>query len=489
MTESKLLNPRTVIRMVYVAAMFLVAMDATIVNVALLSICEELQISPAAAGTVNIGYLVSVALVLPMAGWLGDRFGGKRMLMIAVTLFTVASVCCGFASSLGELIFFRILQGIGGGLIAPVGMAMLFRAFPPQERANISRSLILPIAVAPAVGPIVSGFFVEQLTWRWCFYINIPIGIIAIILGMIWLKESGKQAVGKLDLPGFLLSAPGFAMLIYALSQGTAHGWRSPEIVITGLTGLIFLAALVFVELRTTQPMLQLRLFADRLYRTTGMIALCTAAGLLGMLYIFPLMYQDVFKASALHTGLTTFPEALGLMAASQLMPWTARKLGPRRIIQIALFCAMVVFALLCLVSADTNPWLVRGLLLSGGLTLGHTVGAIQLLAFARIEPPQMGQAATLFQVQNRLGSALGVALLGSLLAAVSAATADAATVGAASEATSRVAYQAALLGAAGFLAVAWGSSLTLRERDTAGVQYKKPAVPSAPKEKASVSV
>jgi EmrB/QacA subfamily drug resistance transporter len=251
MTEQRLLlTPKTVIRMIYVAAMFLVAMDATIVNVALLSICKELNISPTAAGTVNIGYLVSVALVLPMAGWIGDRFGGKRVLMLAVTLFTVASVCCGFASSLDELIFYRIVQGIGGGLIAPVGMAMLFRAFPPQERANISRSLILPIAVAPAVGPIVSGFFVEQLTWRWCFYINVPIGIVAIVLGLIWLKEGAKQPVGRLDLPGFLLSAPGFAMLIYALSQGTTRGWASPEIVVTGLVGLIFLVVLVFVELR-----------------------------------------------------------------------------------------------------------------------------------------------------------------------------------------------------------------------------------------------
>jgi predicted MFS family arabinose efflux permease len=244
--------------------------------------------------------------------------------------------------------------------------------------------------------------------------------------------------------------------------------------------------------------MLQLRLLSDRLYRTTGLIALCNAAGLLGMLYVFPLMYQDVFKASALHTGLTTFPEALGLMAASQLMPWSARKLGPRRLIHIALLCAMCIFALFCLVSADTSPWLVRGLLLSGGFTLGHAVGAIQLLAFARIEPAQMGQAATLFQVQNRLGSALGVALLGSLLAAVSGGAVDAADVGAAGEATSRAAYQVALLGAAGFLCIAWGLSLTIRAKDVAGITYKKPGgagasngpnPASVAKEKSSVSV
>nr|WP_218090276.1 DHA2 family efflux MFS transporter permease subunit [Paenibacillus solanacearum] len=479
-------NPKVAIRLIYVAAMFLVAMDATIVNVALLAICKELAVSPAEAGTVNIGYLVAVALTLPLAGWLGDRFGGKRVLLSAIIVFTAASVCCGLAWSLDGLILFRVIQGAAGGLIAPVGMALLFRAFPPEERARLSRSLVLPIAVAPAVGPIIGGFFVDTLSWRWCFYINVPICALAIALGLLALKGNERQPASQLDFVGLLLSAPGFAMLIYALSQGSIRGWGSPEIVVTGLLGVMFMIAMIVISLRTPAPLLQLRLMSERLYRTAGLIALCTSAGLLGMLYVFPLMYQDLFGASAFHTGLTTFPEALGLMAASQCMPWSVQKLGVRRVITIALLCAMAVFGALCLVQADTNPWLVRALLLIGGFTLGHSVGAVQLLAFAQVEPPRMGQATMLFQVQNRLGSALGVAVIGSVLAAgMTGSPAGAAAGVGLSAGPAALGYQAALLAAAAFLALAWGLALTLREADTAGVLARRSQGPAAAAEAA----
>ncbi|WP_426445434.1 DHA2 family efflux MFS transporter permease subunit [Paenibacillus sp. S-38] len=461
------------LRLVYVAAMFLVAMDATIVNVALLTIGSELQVPPARTGSINIGYLIAVALTLPVAGWLGDRFGVKRVLLSAITLFTAASVCCGLAVSLEQLTLFRIIQGAGGGLVAPVGMAMLFRAFPPQVRAKVSRSLILPIAAAPAVGPVIGGFLVDELSWRWCFYLNVPVGLAAVLLGGLLLRAEGQPSAGRLHLPGLLLSGPGFAMVIYALTQGTFLGWTSPAILTSGFGGLVMLAALVFTQLRASQPLLQLRLIGDRLFRTAGLIAFCLSAGLLGMLYVFPLMYQDVYGASALASGLTTFPEALGLMAASQLMPWSNRRLGPRRLMVISLFGAVILFALMCLVRSDTSPWLIRVLMFAGGFTLGHAVGAVQLLAFARMPGPSMGQASTLYQVLNRLGSALGVALLGSIMAYAGAADP------AVPSAPDGFAYQAALLGAAGFLLLAWCLALTIRREDEEAVRpASKPAVP-----------
>ncbi|ASS65356.1 drug resistance transporter, EmrB/QacA subfamily [Paenibacillus sp. RU4T] len=471
------MNPKVAIRLVYVTAMFVVAMDGTVVNVSLLAICRELGVSPAEAGTVNIGYLVAVATTLPLAGWLGERFGGKRVLLCAIAVFTAASVCCGLAGSLEELIVFRVIKGAAGGLIAPVGMALLFRAFPPEERARLSRSLVLPIAVAPAVGPIVGGFFVETLSWRWCFYINLPIGAIAFVLGWLGLEASRPQQASRLDWAGLLLGGPGLAMAIYALSQGAIRGWKSPEIVIAGLTGIAFLIVMTVKSLRTPAPLLRLRLLSHRLYRTAGLIALCSSAGLLGMLYVFPLMYQDMFGASAFHTGLTTFTEAIGLMAASQCLPWSVNKFGVRRVVILALLCAIGVFGALSLVQAGTNPWLVRLLLLCGGFTLGHSVGAVQLLAFARVEPHLMGQATMLFQVQNRLGSALGVAVIGSVLAAGTAGLSAGAEQSAPAGAHG---YQLALLASAAFLALAWGLALTLRKSDTAGVLPRRPQASAA---------
>ncbi|MCE5170674.1 DHA2 family efflux MFS transporter permease subunit [Paenibacillus profundus] len=470
------LNPKKVVCIVYVAAMFVVAMDATVLNVALQTISQELQVPPAASGALNVGYLVSLAIVLPVAGWLGDKWGTKRTFLLALALFTGASALCGLANNLTALTVFRVVQGIGGGLLTPVGIAMLFRTFPPQERAKVSRALILPIAVAPAVGPIVSGLLVEHFSWRWIFYVNLPIGIPALLFGILYLKEHKEPEAGRLDLPGLLLSAPGLAMMMYALSQGPMQGWNSPAILSTGVMGLILISALVAVELRVKQPLLDLRLLGDRLFRTTGLVAMFAAAGLLGMLYVFPLMYQNALHASALDTGLTTFPEALGLMLASQLVPWTYPRLGPKRVIIIGLLCTAAIFVLLSMIGSDTNPWLIRSLLFGVGIFLGHTVGAVQIAAFANIPPSSMGRASTWFTVQNRLGPAIGLAILSGILAAVGTSTVNA-TGG---MEPNLLAYRAALIGAASFLLIGLCVALRIRDSDAAATIRKRAPVKTA---------
>ncbi|MFD2172184.1 MDR family MFS transporter [Tumebacillus lipolyticus] len=476
------LNPKRTVAILYVVAMFMAAMDGTIVNVALKTISAEFQVPPSASSLINVGYLVSLALVLPVSGWLGDRFGTKRIFLLAIGLFTVASAMCGFAESLGTLTLFRIFQGAAGGLLTPVGMAMLFRAFPPQERVKLSRYLVLPIALAPAFGPIIGGLLTDELSWRWGFYVNIPFGILAVAFGAYFLREHVEPSVRKLDLPGFLLSAPGFAMLVYALSQGSARGWTAPEIITTGLLGIVFIALLVVVELRVSQPMLDLRLLKERLFQTSGLINLFIASGLLGMLYVFPLMYQDVLHASALDAGLVTFPEALGLMVASQLVPLIYPRLGPKRQIAIALFCAAVVFVLLSWVGTTSNPWVLRALMFSAGFFLGQAVGAVQIISFTKIPGASMGRASTLFTVQNRLGSALGLAVLATLLAVVGNSPADLS----AQAAPDLFAYRVAMLGAASFLLIALAFALrirsadveaTMQKRSTAGTAVASPSV------------
>ncbi|MCR8842181.1 multidrug efflux MFS transporter [Paenibacillus sp. SC116] len=471
------LNPRKVMCIVYVAAMFVVAMDATVLNVALQTISQELNVPPAASGILNVGYLVSLAIVLPMAGWLGDRWGTKRTFLLALAIFTSASALCSFAQDLTTLTIFRVIQGIGGGLLTPVGMAMLFRTFPPEERAKVSRSLILPIAIAPAIGPIVSGMLVEHFSWRWIFYVNLPIGIPALLFGLLLLKEHKQPNTGKLDVPGFLLSAPGLALLMYALSQGPIHGWSSPAVWGAGAIGIILLSVLVKVELSVSQPLLDLRLLGNRLFRTTGLVSMCASAGLLGMLYVFPLMYQNAWNASALDTGLTTFPEAIGLMIASQLVPWTYPRLGPKRVMVIGFVVTALIFVTLSMVDANTNPWFIRGLLFSVGIFLGQTVGSVQIAAFATIPPASMGRATTWFAVQGRLGPAIGLAVLSGILAFVGTSTVNAAG----TIEPNLIAYRIALLAAAGFLILGACVALFIRDSDAAAT-IRKPVKQSASK-------
>jgi hypothetical protein len=205
---------------------------------------------------------------------------------------------------------------------------------------------------------------------------------------------------------------------MYALIRGSSKGWGAPVILGTGICGIVFLGALVWVELRVKDPLLDLRLLSDRLFQRMSMIGSLTAAGLMGLLFIFPLMYQNLLDASPLDSGLTTFPEALGLMIASRVMPRVYRRLGARWVVALGLGGAIPVFLLLSMVGLETDPWLIRSLFFSVGLCLGHTVVAAQFLAFQNISAASMGRATTLFNVQNRIGSALGVVSLASLLGA-----------------------------------------------------------------------
>lgn len=454
------LDPKIVVCIVYVIAMFMVSMDGTIVNVILPTISNEFNLDPSSTSGINIGYLVSLAVFLPVAGWLGDRFGTKKIFLIALGVFTAASFLCGFANNLQTLNLFRVLQGAGGGILTPVGMAILFRTFSPEERPKVSRSLVLPIAFAPAIGPIVGGFFTEQLSWRWAFYINVPFGIMVLIIGVLFLKEHKEPTAGRLDLPGFLLSASGFSMMMYAMNIGPSKGWDSPVIMYTGIIGAVLILSFILLELRVDQPMLDLRLLSDRLFRTLGTISLFSMAGLLGMLFVFPLMYQSALHASALESGLTTFPEAIGLMVASRMMPLTTKKLGIHQVIQMGLLSTIIIYTLISLVGPTANPWLLRALLFSVGVCLGHTVVAIQYSTFTNINSASMGMAATLFNVQNRIGSAMGVAILASILGAAGADTMGT------NGHVNLSSYQFALFGSAILLVIALLFAMRLKKDD-----------------------
>ena len=453
-------SQKIVVAIIYICGMLMNSLDSTIVTVALATLSREFGVSPAATEGVIIGYLVSLAVFIPTSGWLGDRWGTKRTFLLALTLFTAASALCGLAGSLNQLILFRILQGAGGGLLTPVGMAMLYRAYPPQERIGVARILMFATILGPACGPILGGFLIEQLSWRWAFYVNLPVGLAALLFGAFFLHEHREEGAGAFDIPGFLLAGTGFALVMYALSEGPVHGWGSASIVAPGLIGVVVLAIFVMVELRVAAPMMQLRLLGNRLFRSTLMVSFFATGGFLGTLFLVPLFLQEARGAAPLDSGLTTFPEAIGVVISTQIVARLYPRFGPRRLMAGGLLWVAIDIALLSLIDLNSNPWFVRLLMFGLGVGMAYVFLPNQAASLATISSAETGRASTLSSVQRQLGSATGVAVLSSILAAFgpTVVTATGAT------APNLTAYRAAFLAAATLSLI--GALLALRVPD-----------------------
>jgi EmrB/QacA subfamily drug resistance transporter len=248
-----------VVAVVFVCGMFMDILDTTIVNVALPQLGREFDASTTSIEWIVLGYLLSLAVWIPASGWIGDRVGTRRVFTFALGMFTFASLLCGQAHSLGELVAFRVLQGVGGGMLVPVGTAMLFRAFPPIERAKASTVLIVPTVLAPTLGPVLGGWLATDVSWRWIFYVNLPVGALAFAIGFLFLREEHEGVAGRFDVAGFVLSGTSLALVLFALSQGPEYGWRSGRVALTGVAGLVLFGVLVLVETRIREPMLALR--------------------------------------------------------------------------------------------------------------------------------------------------------------------------------------------------------------------------------------
>jgi EmrB/QacA subfamily drug resistance transporter len=413
------LNPKVSVSIVFVLSMFMAIMDITIVNVALPQLARDFHVSPDHIDSVVVGFLVSLAVLIPASGWLGDKFGMKRVLLLALTIFTVASALCGLSQSLTQLVIFRILQGVGGGMLTPVGMSLLIRTFPPAERVRMSRILIVPTAFAPAIGPVIGGLLVTDVSWRWVFYVNVPIGIIAITFGALFLHEHKQPDAGRFDLGGFLLAGSGLATFMYALSEGPVHGWTSARIVSLGLVGVALLAAMVRYELRHDHPMIDLRLISNALFRRTTTVLFVVTSAFLGSLYLVALFFQDGLGLSPLQSGLSTFPEAFGVMVGAQIASRLYADLGPRRVMTAGLVMVSIVIGSFSLVGFSTSLWIVRAMMFLLGISIAHVFVPSQAAAFATISPAATGRASTVFNTARQVGSALGVAILTTVISAV----------------------------------------------------------------------
>jgi EmrB/QacA subfamily drug resistance transporter len=394
-------------------------MDMHIVNVALPSLGRAFGAPISDVQWTVIAYLLTLAVVIPASGWIGDRFGTKRIFLCALIVFTVASALCGAAQSLGELVAARALQGIGGGMLTPTGTAMLYRAYGPEQRARVARTVIVPVLLGPGIAPVLGGALTQTLSWRWVFFVNIPVGLATLAFGKRFLREYHGDSRGRLDWRGLILSGVSLSALMYAVSEGSVQGWSSPEILVTGIGGIAGLLVFGRYALHARDPILRLGLLRDRLFRATNIVFPFTTGPFLASLYLTPIFLQEVLHQSPLSSGLTTFVEAIGVIVAAQTLGRLYPRVGPRIMAGFGSAGLVIYMSLFLLVGTDTNLWLIRALMFFGGACNSVAFLSLQTSMFTTISSADTGQASAIYNTNRQSSIAINIALVTTVVTGV----------------------------------------------------------------------
>jgi EmrB/QacA subfamily drug resistance transporter len=288
-------------------------LDTTIVSVAIRTLGHDLKVSLDTIQWVSTAYTLALASVIPLAGWGSDRFGIKRVWIASLLLFVLGSVLSGLAWSAASLIVFRVVQGIGGGILYPTGLTLLMQAAGPKRIGRVMAIISVPLMLGPILGPVLGGALVTGLSWRWIFYINVPVGAIALVLSWGGLAGEAPRRAERLDVRGLVLLPPGLALFVYALSRLTASGGLgSPVVLACGLSGVALLAAFAVHAMSAEHPLLDLRLLRKPAFMAASLINVVAGAAMIGSMLLLPLYYQAVRGASPLAAGLLVLPQGAG---------------------------------------------------------------------------------------------------------------------------------------------------------------------------------
>jgi EmrB/QacA subfamily drug resistance transporter len=398
-------------------ASFMSIMDSQIVNVALTSLSRDFHVADAAVQWVVTAYMMSIAVCVAASGWIGDRFGTKPVFLIAVATFTVASALCAISTSMPELIVMRVLQGAGAGTMTPVSMAMVYRAYPPDRRAHVLGLLAGVQAVAPATAPLIGGALVTWATWRWIFTINLPVGAVITVLGLFVLLDHKEPRRGGFDVTGALLGIGGLGLLLFAVGEAPTAGWTSAVTAGTGGSALVLLAAFTVTELRRPNPLLDIRILGDRLFRWCTVSIMLAMWAFFGSLVFTALYVQEARGDSAMASGLTTFPEAVAIGLVSGAVARLFAKVGPRRLILGGFLGLALTTGLLSQAGLTTSLWWVRALCFGLGVSVAFIMLPTQAAAFAQVTSSRTGHASAIFNTLQRATMSIGVAVLSAVLA------------------------------------------------------------------------
>jgi EmrB/QacA subfamily drug resistance transporter len=393
-------------------------LDMTIVNVAIPTLGSDFNTSISTIQWVLTGYMLAFASVIPLTGWATERFGAKRVWIVALLVFMAGSALCAAAWSVGSLIVFRVLQGLGGGLILPVGQTILAQAAGPQRLGRVMSLIGVPMLLAPIFGPVIGGAIVDQVSWRWIFLINLPIGVLALLAARRLLPEAKPQLGERLDLRGLALLSPGIALFLYGMSEaGNQGAFDNTRTIVAGSIGLVLVALFGWhASARGKSALIDLSLFARRGFATAAATNLLLGIALFGSLILLPLYYQAVRDESPLQTGLLLVPQGVGAALAMPLAGWLTDQIGARVVVSVGMVVAMVGTLAYTQVGADTSYLYLAAALLVIGIGLGSTIMPSMAAAFQTLSREETPRATSALNAIQRIAAAVGTALLAIIL-------------------------------------------------------------------------
>jgi EmrB/QacA subfamily drug resistance transporter len=405
------------IAIVVILGAIMSVLDTTIVNVALDTLARDLDVSLDTIQWVASGYLLSLAAVIPITGWLGRRFGARKVFLTALVLFTAGSALCGLATSAGALIAFRVLQGIGGGMLMPTGQMTLVKAAGPKNLPRVMSMIGVPIILAPVFGPTLGGLLLEHVSWESIFLVNVPVGILAFFAAWKLLPRDEPEEAGPLDVTGLALVSTGLVGITYGLAEtGAAGSLLASNVVIPFLAGAALVTIFVLRSLRIERPLLDVRLYANKAFAAASLTTFALGAALFGAMILMPLYFQVVRGEGAVATGLLLAPQGIGAAIAMAISGHMTERFGGGLTALIGGIVTLVATIPFVLLAADTPYVVIDAAMVFRGVGIGLSMMPAMTAAFSVLRKDQVNDATPQLTTLQRVGGSIGTAVLSVVL-------------------------------------------------------------------------
>jgi EmrB/QacA subfamily drug resistance transporter len=392
-------------------------LDITVVSVALPTFQNEFDASYARVAWTMTGYTLALATVIPLSGWAADRFGTKRLYMLALALFTIGSGLCATADSIGQLIGYRVLQGLGGGMLMPLGMTILTRTAGPARIGRLMAVLGIPMLLGPICGPILGGWLIDVASWHWIFLINLPLGAVALVYAAFALPKDHAEPSESFDFVGMLMLSPGLALFLYGVSSlPEAETFSATKVWLPMLAGGLLVIGFVFYSFRPRHPLLDLRLFKNRNLTVASVSLFVFIIAFMGAGLLFPSYFLQVRGESTLNAGLLMAPQGLGAMLTMPIAGVLSDKIPVGRTVPFAMALIAAGFFMFTQVGVDTSYLLLCGSLFVMGLGMGGTMMPIMTSALKTLTHSEVARGSTLVNILQQIGGSVGGAVMSVIL-------------------------------------------------------------------------